>query len=112
LLFVALRRVSCGLSHSAPAQCQHGRKGTAKGLLTLMVFGDSGLMSNVANAGELVSPALISPPSPLDRRRDRGLSMLLGPERGASLSGVVLSSGKASVAVIFTVESRMRRKKD
>jgi hypothetical protein len=83
-----------------------------KGLLTLMVFGDSGLMSNVANAGELVSPALISPPSPLDRRRDRGLSMLLGPERGASLSSVVLSSGKASVAVIFTVESRMRRKKD
>jgi hypothetical protein len=27
--------------------------------------------------------------------------MLLGPERGPSLSGVVLSSGKASVAVIF-----------
>jgi hypothetical protein len=42
--------------------------------LTLTVPGDGGLTSNVAKAGALVSPALISPPSPLDRRRIRGLS--------------------------------------
>jgi hypothetical protein len=65
-----------------------------------MVPGDGGLTSNVANAGALVSPALISPPSPLDRRRIRGLSMLLGPARGASLSEVE-RRGKASVAVIL-----------
>jgi len=41
--------------------------------LTLSVPGDGGRTSNVARAGALVSPALISPPSPLDLRRIRGL---------------------------------------
>ena len=68
-----------------------------------MVPGDGGLTSNVAKAGALVSPALSSPPSPLERRRIRDLSKLLGPESGASLSGV-LRRGKVSVAaVIFAV---------
>ena len=68
----------------------------------MIVPGDGGLMSNVANAGALVSPALISPPSPLDRLRIRGLSMLVGPPRGVNLS-VVERSGKASVAGIVDV---------
>lgn len=74
-------------------------------LRTLIVPGDGGLTSRVANAGELVSPALISPPSPLDRLRIRGFSLLLGPERGPNLSVFVVDSrGKASVALIVDVE--------
>jgi len=38
----------------------------------LTVFGEGGTTSNVATAGAPVSPALISPPKPLDLRR-RGL---------------------------------------
>ena len=77
-----------------------------RGTRTLIVPGDGGLMSSVANAGELVSPALISPPSPLDRLRIRGFSLLLGPPRGVNLSLVVavVSSGKASVAGIVKCE--------
>ncbi len=77
---------------------------TERGLRTLIVPGDGGLTSRVANAGTLVSPALISPPSPLDRLRTRGLSMLFGAPRGVNLS-VVERSGKASVAGI--VKSRL-----
>jgi hypothetical protein len=73
-------------------------------LLTLRVPGDGGLRSRVASAGALVSPALISPPSPLDLLRVRVLSTLLGPARGGSLS-VVDSRGKASVAVMVAVKS-------
>ena len=76
-------------------------------LQTLIVPGDGGLTSNVANAGALVSPALISPPSPLDLLRIRVLSMLLGPASGANLS-VVDRSGKASVAGILDNEYRFR----
>lgn len=69
-----------------------------------MVPGDGGLTSKVANAGEPVSPALISPPSPLERLRIRGFSALLCPPRGANLSSED-KSGKASVAVMFTVNA-------
>ena len=70
-------------------------------LCTLIVPGDGGLTSSVANAGELVSPALISPPSPLDLLRIRGLSLLLGAARGPSISELVVERrGNASVAVI------------
>jgi hypothetical protein len=70
-------------------------------LPTLIVPGDGGLTSSVANAGELVSPALISPPSPLDFLRIRGLSLLFGPTSGPNLSVLLVESrGKASVAVI------------
>ena len=93
------KRVSCGLIPSAPADCQL-RRGDKRGLLTLMVPGDGGLTSKVANAGEPVSPALISPPSPLERLRMRGFSALLCPPRGANLSSED-KSGKASVAVMF-----------
>ena len=69
---------------------------------TLIAPGDAGRTSSVANAGELVSPALISPPSPLDLLRIRGLSLLLGLVRGLSLSDIVVErSGNASVAVIL-----------
>jgi len=88
-------------------RCSSDRNGTR----TLIVPGDGGLMSSVANAGELVSPALISPPSPLDRLRTRGLSLLFGPPRGVNLSGVE-RSGKASVAGIMNVGvSRLAEKK-
>ena len=66
----------------------------------MIVPGDGGLTSSVANAGTLVSPALISPPSPLDRLRMRGFSMLLGPPRGVN-SSVVERSGNCSVAGIL-----------
>lgn len=70
-------------------------------LHTLIVPGDGGLTSSVANAGELVSPALISPPSPLDLLRIRVLPLLLGAARGPNLSVVVVESrGNASVAGI------------
>jgi len=75
------------------------------------VPGDGGLMSSVANAGELVSPALISPPSPLERLRTRGMSLLFGPPSGVNLSGVE-RGGKASVAGIVNVRvSRLPEKK-
>jgi hypothetical protein len=103
LLSSVSRRVSCDLCLSGPAHGQGGEVVTERGLRTLIVPGDGGLMSSVANAGELVSPALISPPSPLDRLRTRGLSMLVGPPRGVNLS-VVERSGKASVAGIVNVQ--------
>ena len=63
-------------------------------------------MSSVARAGELVSPALISPPRPLDLLRDRvALSatltvlMLLKPMLRSCEGGE--SGGKASVAGIL-----------
>lgn len=68
-------------------------------LLTLRVPGDGGLISNVARAGALVSPALISPPSPLDFLRFCALPYLPDPASGGTLS-VGDSSGNASVAVI------------
>jgi hypothetical protein len=74
-------------------------------LHTLIVPGDGSLTSSVANAGELVSPARISPPSPLDLLRIRGLSLLVGPDRGPSLSELgVESRGKASVAGIVAID--------
>jgi len=62
--------------------------GKGGGSLTLRVPGDGGLTSHVASAGAPVSPALISPPSPLDflRRTVRVLSLVLGPERFVNLS--------------------------
>lgn len=80
------------------------RKGSWKGegVPTLMVAGEGGLTSSVANAGTLVSPALISPPSPLERLRTRGVLMLFSAARGDSLWGVE-RSGKASVAGIVRV---------
>jgi hypothetical protein len=106
LLSSVLRTVSCDLCLSGPADGQGVEAVTKRGMRTLIVPGDGGLMSSVANAGELVSPALISPPSPLDRLRIRGLSMLVGPPRGVNLS-VVERSGKASVAGI--VDDRVKR---
>lgn len=70
------------------------------GRLTLMVPGDGGLTSNVANAGALVSP-LISPPSPLERLRTLGMVLPLDPPRGVNLS-VEVRIGKASMVAIFT----------
>lgn len=72
----------------------------AVALPTLIDREDCGITSSVARAGALVSPALISPPSPLDLLRIRGwLSRLLGPLKGCSLSPLeVESRGKASVA--------------
>ena len=65
-----------------------------------MVPGEGGLMSNVAKAGAPVSPALISPPKPLDLLRARGLS-LIDPDRGDNISlEVVASGGKASVLAV------------
>lgn len=93
--------VSCDLYLLVPAQHQQSRAAAEVMLCTLIEPGDSGLTSSVANAGELVSPALISPPSPLDRLRVRVLSLLLGPVRGPSLSVLVVESrGNASVAVM------------
>ena len=101
LLSSVSRRASCDLYLSGPVHGQGGAVVTTKrGMRTLIVPGDGGLMSSVAKAGELVSPALISPPSPLDRLRIRGLSLLLGPPRGVNLSVgevAVVSSGNASV---------------
>lgn len=71
------------------------------GKLTLRVPGDGGLISKVAKAGEPVSPALISPPSPLDLLRAFGLSKVVGPARGGTLSALD-SRGNASVAVMIT----------
>ena len=71
------------------------------GLRTLMAPGDGGRTSRVAKAGALVSPALISPPSPLDRRRMRGFSLELSPPKGVNLSEGIESKGKASVAVMI-----------
>jgi hypothetical protein len=72
--------------------------------------GDGGLTSRVAKAGALVSPALISPPSPLDLRRMRGFSMEFGPPKGVNLSEEVESRGKASVAVMVA-QSCMKSQK-
>lgn len=62
--------------------------------------GEGGLTSRVAKAGALVSPALISPPNPLERLRIRGFSAEVGPPSGVNLSAVE-SKGKASVAPIL-----------
>jgi len=98
-LFAVSKMVSYGLVRFVPAQSQIGEATRKRGLRTLIVPGDGGLTSSVAKAGALVSPALISPPSPLDRLRARGLSLLFGPERGDNLSAPE-RSGKASVAGI------------
>lgn len=82
-----------------------GFSSRSKAALTLIVRGEGGLISNVARAGALVSPALISPPSPLDFLRDRGLPVLLGPEKGPNLSLVVDRSGNASVAGMMHSEA-------
>jgi hypothetical protein len=99
------RRAFCGLYHSAPIQRLAGSSSRSKAALTLIVRGEGGLISNVARAGALVSPALISPPSPLDFLRARGLPVLLGPEKGPNLSLVVDRSGNASVAGMMHSEA-------
>ena len=73
----------------------------------MSVPGDGGLTSRVANAGALVSPALISPPSPLDRLRIRGFSMLFGPEKGDSLSRAETSPTRGNASVAGIVNSRI-----
>jgi hypothetical protein len=71
-----------------------------------MAPGDGGLTSTVAKAGAPVSPALISPPRPLDLLRACGLSLLSGPERGVNLSlKVVARGGKASVLAASILET-------
>jgi hypothetical protein len=80
-------------------------------VLTFIVPGDGGRTSNVANAGALVSPALISPPSPLERRRIRGLSTIVCPPRGANLSSLE-SSGNASVGCIVSLVLAIMRGRD
>ena len=75
--------------------------------LTLSVPGDGGLMSQVASAGTPVSPALISPPSPLDflRRTVRMLSLVLGPERLVNVSPFGdAKGGNASVGMVESLE--------
>lgn len=67
---------------------------------------DSGLTFTVAKAGAPGSPALISPPRPLDLLRTCGLSLLFGPERGVNLSfEVVARGGKASVVAESILET-------
>jgi len=76
--------------------------------LTLTAADEGGLTLTVAKAGAPVSPALISPPSPLDLLRARGVSLLFGPERGVNLSfDGVASSGKASVLAAGIFEDRI-----
>lgn len=67
--------------------------------LTLILPGEGGLTSTVAKAGAPVSPALISPPNPLERRLTLGVSILLGALSGVNLScfAVDTSCGKDSV---------------
>ncbi len=79
---------------------------------TLIVPGEGGLTSRVAKAGAPVSPALISPPRPLDRLRIRGFSVAdVGPPRGVNLS-VVDSTGKASVAAAMVDQfAQVKREK-
>jgi hypothetical protein len=96
------RRASYGLFHSLPVPSQLCRamQCSPGAFLTLIDRGDCGITSNVAKAGALVSPALISPPSPLDFLRDHvvlTLSLVLGLEIRSTLSWVVMSCGKASV---------------
>lgn len=94
---LAVSFIFCLFQVSSAAQCNARRRR----FLTLIDRGDCGITSNVAKAGALVSPALISPPSPLDFLRDRvvlALSLALGPEIWPTLSWVVMSCGKASVA--------------
>lgn len=67
-----------------------------------MMPGEGGLALRVAKAGALVSPALISPPSPLDRLRIRGFSVWGDLPSGVNMSAVE-SNGNASVAVILAV---------
>lgn len=85
-------------SHSGAChrlEAVHSRAGM---LLTFTVAGDGGRTSKVAIAGAPVSPALISPPSPLDLLRNRGTSWI------DDLSGVnvslVESNGKASPGMV------------
>lgn len=51
----------------------------------MIVLGDGNGTSTVANAGP-VSPALISPPRPLDLLRARTLVVVFGAERGGNAS--------------------------
>ena len=72
---------------------------------TLIDRGD-GITSMVARAGALVSPALISPPRPLDRLRDGlPLPVVLGVLKRLPAVGVVDGErgGKASVAGIVPI---------
>lgn len=91
------------------------RLGNRRGLgkRTLIVPGDGGLTSKVANAGDPVSPALISPPSPLDLLRMRGLPLALElrPPRGVSLSAVD-KRGNASVAPMIAARKYLRLDKN
>ena len=69
--------------------------------------GDGGPMSNVANAGALVSPALISPTRPPELLRARGLSLsLLSPESDANLRLEVVA--KAEGAPVLAASILMR----
>lgn len=73
-----------------------------------MAPGDGDLTSNVAKAGTPVSPALISPPRPLDLVRACDLSLPFGSERGVNLSlEVVTSGGEASMLAARILERRM-----
>jgi len=88
--------------------------GKGCGSLTLRVPGDGGLTSKVASAGTPVSPALISPPRPLDflRRTVRVLSFVLGPERLVNLSPLGdARSGNASVGMSEGQEQIVRNRK-
>jgi len=70
-----------------------------------MAPGDGVLKSSVAKAGAPVSPALISPPRPLDLLRACGLRILFVPTSGVNLSlEVVSSGGKASVLAASILE--------
>ena len=65
--------------------------------LTLMVLGDGNGTSTVANAGP-VSPALISPPRPLDLLRERAFVVPFGAERGDTASLEVVIGERISLA--------------
>lgn len=69
-------------------------------ILTLIVPGEGGRTSTVAKAGAPVSPALISPPSPLERRRALGFSILLGALRGVNLSGFAVDTSCGNDSVV------------
>jgi hypothetical protein len=76
--------------------------------LTFGVNGDGGLVSHVARDGA-VSPALISPPSPLDFRLGRTLiSWPFTPDRGFNCSNAE-SCGNGSVARVIVAKRYQSR---
>lgn len=105
----AVEAVSCSaqIHIYVPKEGLHGNgprrpSGASGVLLTLKVVGDCGRISKVEKEGAPVSPALISPPNPLDFLRCLGIFeslCLLFPfvftDRGINLSRE--SGGKGSV---------------